>query len=123
MKIVKYILPVVVMLFFACNALAVELNTGDFKAVTVGAGYSEAGGDLPTVIGLIIKVILGFLGVILIVLIIYAGFLWMTAGGESKQVDKATAIIKNAIIGLVLILLAYAIADFVITKIQTEIIK
>jgi hypothetical protein len=125
MKIVKYILPALVLCLIASSALAkVELTSPDFQAVAGGAGYDVQGGQaLPTIIGLVIRVILGFLGIILIVLVIYAGFLWMTAGGDTKQVDKSKDIIKNAVMGLVVILLAYAITDFVISKIQEEIIK
>jgi len=47
-------------------------------------------------------------------LIIYAGFLWMTAGGNPEQVDKAKQWLTNAIIGLAIILAAYAISGFVI---------
>ncbi|MEK7072567.1 MAG: hypothetical protein AAB969_03285, partial [Patescibacteria group bacterium] len=58
--------------------------------------------NLPEAIGKIIQIFLGFLGVIAVVLIIYAGFLWMTAGGDSGKVDKAKSYIKNAIIGIVI---------------------
>ena len=125
MKIVKVILPILVMCLLASNALAaIVLDSADFQAVAgpAGAGYTIGGQTLPQTIGLIIRVILGFLGIVLIVLIIYAGFMWMTAGGEQKNVEKAQAFIKNAVMGLVVILLAYAITDFVITKIQDEII-
>lgn len=125
MKIVKVILPIVVMCLLASNALAtIVLDSPDFQAVAgpSGAGYDiGASQTLPQIIGLIIRVILGFLGIILILLIIYAGFMWMTAGGETKNVDKAQAYIKNAVIGLVIILLAYAITDFVIQKMQVVI--
>ncbi|MBI5254563.1 hypothetical protein HY932_02170 [Candidatus Falkowbacteria bacterium] len=123
MKIVKVILPILVLLLLATNVLAVELKTPDFAAVATKAGFSVGQTQsLPETIGLIIKVILGFLGIVLVVLIIYAGFLWMTAGGEPKNVATAQSYIKNAIMGLVIILLAYAITDFVIDKLQTEII-
>ena len=88
----------------------------EFGGLAAGAEIKTA--DLPTLIGNIISIILGLLGVVLILLIIYSGFLWMTAGGETKQVDKAQAYIKNAVIGLVVILLAYAITQFVIDKLM-----
>jgi hypothetical protein len=49
----------------------------------------------------------------------YGGFLWMTAGGDMGKVKEATAIIRNAVIGLVIIAASYAIANFVITQIAT----
>ncbi|MEK7159047.1 MAG: hypothetical protein AAB766_00935, partial [Patescibacteria group bacterium] len=66
----------------------------------------------------IIKIVLGFLGIVLIVIVIYAGFLWMTAGGEPKGVEDARKWLTNAIIGLAIILSAYAITDFVIKKLM-----
>jgi Na+-driven multidrug efflux pump len=93
-----------------------EQASTEFGGLATGAEIKTA--DLPTLIGKIISIILGLLGVVLILLIIYSGFLWMTAGGEPKQVDKAQAYIKNAVIGLVVILLAYAITQFVIDKLM-----
>jgi uncharacterized membrane protein len=72
---------------------------------------------LPVVIGNVIKIVLGLLGIILVVLMVYAGFLWMTAGGDSEKVDEAKAIIKNAIIGIIITFLAYAITGYVIDAI------
>ena len=64
---------------------------------------------------------LGLLGIIAVVLIIYAGFLWMTARGESAQVDKAKDILKNALIGLIIITMAYGITAFVLNAIKTAV--
>ena len=75
--------------------------------------------NLPEAIGQIIQIFLGFLGVIAVVLIIYAGFLWMTAGGDSGKVDKAKSYIKNTVIGIVIILISYIITSFVINRIAT----
>lgn len=85
-----------------------------------GTGYGTAGAaptDLLTLIGTIINVLLGFLGVIFLLLTIYAGFLWMTAQGNEEKVEKATGILKTAIIGLVIILAAYSIANFVVSQV------
>lgn len=68
-----------------------------------------------------VKVILGLLGIILVCLIIYAGFLWMTAGGDAEQTKKAASWLQNSVIGLFIILAAYVIASFVITLIQTAV--
>ena len=61
----------------------------------------------------IIRGILGFLGLIAVILIMYAGFNWMTAGGVSDKVTKAKSLIINSVIGLIVILSAYAIAEFI----------
>lgn len=78
------------------------------------AGFQETGSEgLTNMISTVIQLILGFLGVIFLVLIIYAGFKWMIAGGNQEEVTKAKAILKQAIIGLIITLSAYAITWFV----------
>lgn len=69
--------------------------------------------DLGTIIARIINVALGFLGVVAVVLILYAGFLWMTSRGEDEKVKTAQRILKNSIIGLAIILSAFGIAQFI----------
>lgn len=83
------------------------------KAFSVNAIGTNAETFLSTRLGSIIGTLLSFLGVIFMVLVIYAGVLWMTARGAEAQVDKAKDILVNAIIGLILVLAAYAITAFV----------
>lgn len=75
--------------------------------------------DPRAIVGRIINVVLGVLGTIATVLIFYAGFLWMTAGGEEEQVTKAKTVLYSSIIGLVIILSAYAISTFVVRQIYS----
>jgi hypothetical protein len=89
----------------------------------VDAGLAEVGGTIglsatdPRVIAArIINVTLGLLAIIMLCLILYAGFLWMTSGGNTEQVERAKLMIRNAIIGVVLILSSWAIASFVINS-------
>lgn len=102
---------------FSGVASAVDL-TGPLNNAGTGLGEKtiDANTALPTMIGSIIKVVLSILGVMLVVIIVYAGFLWMTAGGEKDQVEKAKDWIKNAVIGLALTLSAYVIASYVVAK-------
>lgn len=69
---------------------------------------------LPQLVGGIIQAALGLLGIVLVVIIIYAGFLWMTAQGDDAKVTKAKGMIANAVIGMIIIFAAYAITNFVI---------
>lgn len=85
----------------------------NLQQVQSGTGLNQSQ-TLPGLIGTIINVILGFLGIILLGYLLYAGFLWMTAGGESKKVDEAKTMIRNAIIGLILIVASVAISNFVV---------
>ena len=83
------------------------------------APAGESAKRLPIVVGNIIRVALSLLGIIVLCLIVYAGFIWMTAGGDSKKVDTAKAILKNAVIGAIILFLAYAISAFIIKAVQT----
>ncbi|MDP3793188.1 MAG: hypothetical protein Q8R07_00345, partial [Candidatus Uhrbacteria bacterium] len=64
----------------------------------------------------IINVSLGIIGTLMVAYMVYAGFLWMTSGGDEEGVKKAKMMIRNAIIGLIIILSSWAIATFVINK-------
>lgn len=66
--------------------------------------------------GTIVKTILSFLGIIFIVLMLYAGFMRMTAQGDAKKVETSTAIIRSAIIGIIIIFVSYIVTVFVIEK-------
>lgn len=64
----------------------------------------------------IINVSLGILGTLFLAYVVYAGFQWMTAGGEEEKIKQAQAHIRNGIIGLVIILAAWSISTFVIVR-------
>ena len=91
-----------------------ELQTQD-TAFIAAAGLGTASPAI--IISLIIKVLLGFLGIIFIVLLIYAGFKWLTSAGNEEQISAAKKTIVTAIIGLTIVLAAYIITVFVLDKI------
>ena len=62
----------------------------------------------------IIRVALGFLGIIAVMIILFGGFKWMTAGGNEDGVGEAKKMITAGVIGLVIILASFAIASFVL---------
>lgn len=95
------------------------------QAQDISSGLENVGGtaelaqtDLTDVIGTLISVFLTLLGIIFLILILYAGFLWMTAGGEEEKTEKAKDIMIRAVVGLIIILAAYSISSFVITALQ-----
>ncbi len=88
-----------------------DILNPDF-ADTAGLGNA----DFQETIGQLIRVALGFLGIVAVVIILYGGFKWMTAGGNDEKVAEAKRLIIAGIIGLAIILSAYAIASFVISS-------
>lgn len=91
------------------------LNEGGF-GTTVKLGTTK---ELPAMIAEIINVALGFLGIIAVVIILIGGFMWMTAAGNDEKTKKARALIVAGIIGLAIILSAFAIAKFVLKSLLT----
>ena len=75
--------------------------------------------DIQGTIAQIINIILGFLGIIAVIIILAGGFKWMTAGGNEAKVGEARKMIIQGVIGLVIIFAAWAIAAFVVTQLKT----
>lgn len=84
-------------------------------------GFDVSGTQTPeTIIGIVISAILGFLGVIFIILIVYGGILWMTAGGNDERVGKAKNIIRNAAVGLIVVLISYSLSWLILNVFITQ---
>ncbi|MBI4713888.1 Ig-like domain-containing protein [Candidatus Uhrbacteria bacterium] len=69
------------------------------------------------IIARLIRAFLGILGIIFVILVIYAGFLYMTSKGEAAKTDKAKKMITQAVVGMLIIFSSYAIASFIINAI------
>ncbi len=68
-----------------------------------------------TLIGKIINAVLGIVGSIALVMVIYGGFIWMTAAGNQEKVTKGRDVLVWAAVGLVIIFSSYALVKFVFT--------
>lgn len=112
-KIVQLLFAALV--FLVPVAAWAQIDTG----IQYGSATGLGGGDIRAVIGQVIQVVLGFLGVVALALIVYAGFLWMTAGGEEEKVTRAKQIITQAAIGLAIVLSAYALSTFIISRLMS----
>jgi len=92
-------------------------STGPYLGLEYGQATNLGSADIRFTTANLIQVALGLLGTICVVLMLYAGFLWMTAAGNEENVKKAQDIIKYAVIGLIIILSAYAITRFLFTNV------
>lgn len=107
-----------------CGSLVTAiLPTAVVHAQAVDAGLNTVGAVTglsatdPRIIAVrIINASLGLLAIILTCVILYAGFLWMTAGGDAEQVERAKRMIRNGIIGVIIILSSWGIVSFIINK-------
>lgn len=117
--------------FLIVNPVKAQVQNNQATSATgyFFSGAQEAGGpmgyNITTTNGeklvldkitLVINIILGLLGIIFLGLAIYGGFLWMTAGGKIDQVKRSKDLLAQAVLGLTVVLLAYAITFFVVTK-------
>ena len=91
------------------NLLQSQEGYGDFS--TLFGGEPE---DLRLIIGKMVNVLLGFIGAIFLGLTIFAGFQYMTSGGNDEKTKKSVGLLKNAIIGLIIILAAWSITRFTV---------
>ena len=104
-------------LLFALASVASAQLLSDPNTVqgltNITANESTLGQEsIGNMVATIVRVILGFLAIVFLVLTIVAGFRWMTAGGNEEQVKKATGALRDAIIGLVIVMAAYTITYF-----------
>jgi len=87
---------------------------GNVSPDTISNLTGLGGTDPREIAANVINVILGFLGIIAVVLILIGGFMWMTAAGNDDKVATAKKIMTAGVIGLVIVLAAFGIAKFVI---------
>jgi len=89
------------------------------STVGTGAGYAQnvTEASVFATVKTVITAGLSIIGVLFLVLMIYGGFLWMTDRGNEAQVKKAQKLIEAAVIGIIIVVSAYAITQFVNTYI------
>lgn len=116
MNILKKVILGISTLGLVFSAVGVDAqgikDRGMLNSIAGKAGVADQG-SVEGVASKVIKTILSLTGLIFLILMVYAGVLWMTARGEESQVEKSQEIIKAAIIGLAVTVSAYAITVFV----------
>lgn len=120
-KILLYIISLAYLLFGQMGSAMAQSE--DF-GTDVLSGLVTAGGtrDLFDIIVGIVNIALYFLGAIAVILGLYAGWLWFTSRGNAEQIRKAKAIMVSAVIGLAIIFASYAITNFVIGNLYSNIL-
>lgn len=103
--------------FFTQGVLASGDLSNSFKfsrldraAYRMGFNVGAETESVEGIVGIVISAILSFLGVIFLAYLIYGGVLWMTASGNDQQVEKAQKIIKQAVIGVLVVLISYSLS-------------
>lgn len=88
-------------------------NLGSAGETGFGASQPK---PIAETVAAIINSALGLLGIIVVALMVYAGFLWMTARGNEQNIEKAREILTQCIIGAIILLTSYAITRFVVNS-------
>jgi lysylphosphatidylglycerol synthetase-like protein (DUF2156 family) len=82
--------------------------------IQIDSGYDVADQtSMSKILGMAVNGFLSILAIIFIILMLYGGYIYMTAGGDESKVTKSSDIIKRAIIGLIIVIGSYAIWAFV----------
>lgn len=104
------------LIFLASHPAAAQIINSD-TASNFTSGVGAAAGFAPITIGnivaTVIQVALSILALIFLILAVLSGFRWMTAAGNEEQIKKAQNTIQAAIIGLIIVLAAWAITYFI----------
>lgn len=110
---IGFFLPVIFAgVFLFCAYAFAQPDLGLEYGAQTGLGSQ----DVRVTIANIIRIALGLLGMVALVIILWGGFIWMTAGGDENKVATAKKILFNGFIGLIIIMSSYAITSFVINK-------
>lgn len=112
MKKILSLVLISIFCFSMCANVALALDTGLQYSSILDLGTR----GLKAMVFTVINVILGFLGVLAIVIVLIGGFKWMTSGGSEEKIGEARQMIIAGIIGLAIVLAAYAIAQFVVVN-------
>ena len=97
-------LPFTVQPAHAASLLSIE---------SIGSQVGLGNADLKKTVLNILQLVLGLLTFVAVIMVILGGFTWLTAAGNEEKVDRAKKIISAAVIGLIIVLLAWAVVIFV----------
>jgi len=118
------ILVVLILAIFNFRFLVPVHSVGlvDDVKTQIQKGSGEAEGTAPAdprkVITVIIQIVLGLVGTIFLVLVVFGGFNYLTAAGDEEKAKKGTTMITQALIGLIIVLLSYSITYFIGLKVK-----
>lgn len=113
MKLRLIFLGLVAILFFSYIPVRAAVELGGLEKTAKTAKIDRKESDPAIFAGEVVQWVLSFIGVIFLGLMIYGGFMWMTSGGNQESIGKAQKTIVAAIIGLIIILSAYAITIYI----------
>lgn len=88
----------------------------DFSRLSVPLFGGNLG--LTGVLTSMLSIFLLVAGIVAFLIFLYAGFQYLTAGGDSGATGKAKTAMVNAIIGIIIIALSYVVVRFVVDQLD-----
>ena len=92
-----------------------QLDSTNLTDVGTAGGFSTV--SAPIIIARVIRVFLGTLGIIFTILVLWSGWIYMTAQGDDTKIKKAKDILKNGIIGMIICIFSYTITTYILNRI------
>ena len=103
--------------FFTASATATPTSMfGEEDLTAIGTTTGLENTSVQGIVGNIIKSVIGLFGIVATAFIVYGGILWMTSGGEEEKVKKAKKLMISGVIGMVIIVSAYAITSYLMNN-------
>ncbi|PIR78087.1 MAG: hypothetical protein COU28_03585 [Candidatus Magasanikbacteria bacterium CG10_big_fil_rev_8_21_14_0_10_36_16] len=113
-----FVISIFMVTFFAVPVFAQGVKSAHVPLETIGQKTGITETNLGELVGTVIAAVLTLVGVIFLALMVYAGITWMTARGDDAKTEKSKKIITATIIGLFIVVSAYAITKFVTSKLN-----
>ena len=119
-----FVMPIFALALTASPVVAVTVNDNDYWggdniSTNIEGNILLGKKDPREITAEIINILLGFLGIIAVIIILAGGFKWMTAGGNQDKIDEAKKLMAAGAIGLVIVLVAFGIAKFLISSLMS----
>jgi hypothetical protein len=121
-KIVKNLLALAMLSFLALPLVTFAQGNMDVGLNEIENGFADNGlgnTDPRTTVARLINVAMLFLGIIAVVIVLLGGFKWMTAAGNEDKVGEAKKLMGAGVVGLVIVLSAWGVANFILSKLIT----
>jgi len=114
-KLFKNVIAFAIVAFLLVPVLSIPAHAQLGMNYAGNFGLKEAPTDDPRQMAVdVVKYLMTFLGIIAVVVILLGGFKWMTAAGNEDKVAEAKQLLIAGIIGLIIVVSAFAIVQFVV---------
>ncbi len=116
LKMIKKFLLLSTVMAGAITLFTVLPEAGATEFISNMDNPTEQEGDFRTIVLTVVTYFLGFLGLLATIMVIYGGITYVTSAGNDEAVGKAKKIMIYAFIGIIVILLSFAIVNLALSS-------